>query len=298
MNEAPLISVVTCFLNAGSFLQEAIESVFAQTHDAWELLLVDDGSTDEGTGIARRYASQHPDKVRYFEHAGHVNRGCSASRNLAIRHARGEYLGILDADDVWLPQALERRLAVLQSRPDVGMFYGPALLWYSWTGDASDQGRDRKEPMHLAPGTVFLPPTYCAYLLDYHAGIPSPCALLIRRDVVEGIGGFDDSFHDLFDDQVLYIKLSLKTAVLVSDECDSKYRQHAGSTCAVADRAGRTSAARLVYLDWVKRYLGEQGVQDERVWKALESIQYRFQHRHLFRLSQIARRLVGRKRPP
>src|SRR4029077_4224056 len=162
-----------------------------------------------------------------------------------IRHARGEYLGILDADDVWLPHALATRVATLQSRPEVGMVYGPALLWYSWTGDAGDRGRDREERMHLAPGTVFLPPTYCAYLLDYHADMPSPCTLLLRRGVVEKVGGFEDAFRDLFDDQVLYIKLSLATAVLVSGDCDSKYRQHAGSTCAVADRAGRTGAVRL-----------------------------------------------------
>jgi glycosyltransferase involved in cell wall biosynthesis len=298
LNGTPLVSVVTCFLNAGQFLQESIESVLSQTYEAWELLLVDDGSDDASTGIARQRALQNAAKVRYFEHCGHANRGSSASRNIAIRHARGEYVAILDADDVFLPQALERRVAVLQSHPEIGMVYGPALLWHSWTGDANDQARDREQRLHLAPGTVFPPPAYCAYLLDYHAAIPSPCTVLIRRRLVEEVAGFEDSFHDLFDDQVLFIKISLAAAVLVSGECDSKYRQHAGSTCAVADRAGRTDAARLVYLDWVKRYLSEQGIRDHLVWKALNSIRLRFQWPRVFQLVQVARRLQKRLTAP
>src|SRR5216684_3354263 len=103
MMNRPLTSVIMIFLNAEKFIQEAIESVFAQGYDSWELLLVDDGSTDSSTVLALRYAEQYPVKVRYIEHEGHQNRGMSASRNLGIRHAQGEYLAFLDADDVWLP---------------------------------------------------------------------------------------------------------------------------------------------------------------------------------------------------
>src|SRR5205807_873118 len=78
------------FLNAERFLREAVESVFAQTYPHWELLLVDDGSTDRSGEIARRFAADRPDRVRYLEHPGHENRGMSASRNLGIRSARGE----------------------------------------------------------------------------------------------------------------------------------------------------------------------------------------------------------------
>lgn len=85
----PLVSVITIFLNAGKFIQEAIESVFAQTYGKWELLLVDDGSTDGSTEIALGYAKQYPKRVRYLEHNGHRNRGMSASRNLGISDAGG-----------------------------------------------------------------------------------------------------------------------------------------------------------------------------------------------------------------
>jgi glycosyltransferase involved in cell wall biosynthesis len=107
------VSVIIIFLDAERFIREAIESVFAQTHDNWELLLVDDGSTDGSRSFALRYAEEHPDKVRYLEHANRQNKGMSASRNLGIANAKGEYIAFLDADDVWLPNKLEHQVTIL-----------------------------------------------------------------------------------------------------------------------------------------------------------------------------------------
>ena len=98
----PLVSAIIVFWNEEQFIEEAIESVFGQTYGHWELLLVDDGSSDRSSKIARHYTDQYPDKVRYFEHQGHVNRGMSASRNLGVGSARGRYISYLDGDDVWL----------------------------------------------------------------------------------------------------------------------------------------------------------------------------------------------------
>ena len=110
MNNIHQVSVITIFLNAEKFIHEAIESVFAQ----W---LVDDGSTDASAEIARRFANQQSRKVRYLEHVGHKNRGMSASRNLGIRNANGRYSAFLDADDVWLPEKLERQVPIFESQP-------------------------------------------------------------------------------------------------------------------------------------------------------------------------------------
>src|SRR5918997_1425231 len=116
-----LVSTILPFLNAEKFIEEAIESVFAQTYDDWELLLIDDGSTDGSTRIALQYAERHRGRVRYLEHPEHQNRGVSASRNLGISHARGEYVAFLDADDVWLEHKLEQQVAILSSHPEAGM---------------------------------------------------------------------------------------------------------------------------------------------------------------------------------
>src|SRR6266699_1417076 len=107
-----MVSVIISFLNAEKFLEEAIDSVFRQTWGGWELLLVDDGSSDASTGIALRCARENERKVRYLEHARHQNLGQAASRNVAISHSAGELIAILDSDDVWLPCKLEQQVAL------------------------------------------------------------------------------------------------------------------------------------------------------------------------------------------
>jgi glycosyltransferase involved in cell wall biosynthesis len=93
----PAVSVVV-LLNAERFIGEAIESVFTQTHGSWELLLVDEGSTDSGTRRPMEYTERRPRRVRRLEHRGHKNRRMSASRDLRIRRAEGAYTAFLDAD--------------------------------------------------------------------------------------------------------------------------------------------------------------------------------------------------------
>src|SRR5947208_2727549 len=127
---APLVTCIIIFLNEAHFLGEAIESVVSQSYPHWELLLVDDGSSDDSTSLAQDYTTRYPEQIRYLEHPGHTNRGMSASRNLGIHHARGEYLAFLDADDVWLPAKLVRRIELMEKLPEVGLLYGPTLFWY------------------------------------------------------------------------------------------------------------------------------------------------------------------------
>src|SRR6266536_2693170 len=158
MTHQPVVSVIIIFWNAERFIQEAIESVLMQAYANWELLLVDDGSTDGRTDIARRHAHQYPGRVNYFEHPGHRNRGMSASRNLGIRNAQGAYIAFLDADDVWLPNILEEQVGILEAYPEAAMVYGPIEYWYSWTGNPEDCERDYVEKLGVTPNAVIEPP--------------------------------------------------------------------------------------------------------------------------------------------
>src|SRR5690349_17341742 len=87
----PRVSVICIFFEAQRYFAEAIDSVLAQDFDDFELLLVDDGSSDASSEIAKGYARLQPERVRFLEHPNHANRGMSATRNLGLRHARGEY---------------------------------------------------------------------------------------------------------------------------------------------------------------------------------------------------------------
>lgn len=274
MSSKSLVSGIVIFLNEERFVEEAIESVFAQTYDNWELLLVDDGSTDASTQIALRYAERYPEKVRYLEHPGHQNRGMSASRNLGISHARGEYVAFLDADDVWLPRKLEQQVAILDSYPDAAMLYGNTRYWYSWTGNPEDIRRDFVPDLGVRANTLIKPPTLLTLLYPLgNATTPSSSNLLLRREIVERIGGFEEAFRGSYEDHAFVVKVYLKEPVFVAGECWDRYRQHPDSCFAVMQRTGQYHPARLFFLNWLAEYLSEQGAKDPEIWKLLQGKQ-------------------------
>src|ERR1700730_2559748 len=118
MQTEPLFSVVVIFYNAERFLRDAIDSVLGPTEESWELLLVDDGSTDSSASIAREWADRIPEKVHYLQHPDSRNHGMSATRNLGIRISRGQWIAFLDADDLWLPIKLAEQKALVSSHTE------------------------------------------------------------------------------------------------------------------------------------------------------------------------------------
>lgn len=294
MSNKPLVSVIISFLNGEEFIQEAIESVFAQTYDNWELLLVDDGSTDASTEVALQYAEHHPRKVRYLEHDGHQNRGASASRNLGSSNAKGEYIAFLDADDVWLPHKLEEQAAILESHPEAAMVYGPALYWYTWTASRDDIHHDLMQELGVQSNTLIEPPELLTLFLRNEGATPCPSGILVRRNINENIGGFEEAFRSIYDDQVYCAKLGLEAPVLASDKCWHWYRQHPNQRCRVTVQTGQYHSARLAFLNWLQEYLSRQGVKDGEVWTALRKELWRYRHPHLHRLlGQVKRLLKG-----
>jgi glycosyltransferase involved in cell wall biosynthesis len=291
MSDQTLVSVVMIFLNAERFLQEAIESVFAQTYRAWELLLVDDGSNDGSTAIARRYAEQYPGRVRYLEHPGHANSGMSASRNLGIRDAQGQCIAFLDADDVWFSNILGEQVAVLETHSQVAMVYGPIQWWYSWTGKVEDRERDYVEKLGAPPNTVIQPPRLLPLFLRNKATVPS--GILVRRQIIERVGGFEDAFRGEYEDQVFCAKICLNAPVFASGQCWYRYRQHPDSCVLIGQRTGETHSARFFFLNWLANYLSEQKVRDREVWRALSLEFWRFSHPRAFGLLKRGDHLVN-----
>ena len=247
-----LVSVVIIFFNAERFLEEAIESVLAQTYPDWELLLVDDGSRDGGTAIAHGYAERHPSRVRYLEHAGHVNLGMSAARNLGIEQARGKALAFLDADDVWLPDKLERQVELLRGRPEADMVWGRTGYWFSWTGNHDDKQLDNVSAFPAGLGGLVSGARLRA--VCFQGAPPSNCASLFRADFVRRIGGWESSFKGLFEDQVFWAKACAIGVAYIDDKCVARYRMHPDSSCYVALREGTYHDSRKTYLEWVEAY--------------------------------------------
>jgi glycosyltransferase involved in cell wall biosynthesis len=276
MNQKPLVSCIIIFFNADEkFFIEAIESIFAQTYNNWELLLADDGSTDESTAIALHYTQKYPEKVRYLEHDHHQNLGMSATRNLGIRNAKGEYIALLDADDVWLPQKLERQLAIMESNPQATVVFGSTQFWYSWTGNPEDSKRDRIRELGIPLNGLFHPPKLLALLLQRKVNTPATCSVLIRRELFQEIGGFEESFRGMYEDQAFFAKVYLKASVFVEPNYWDRYRQHPDSSCSIAQKTGqyhlfKAHPTHLAFLNWITEYLSQQDVKDAEVWQALQ----------------------------
>jgi glycosyltransferase involved in cell wall biosynthesis len=297
MDSNPLVTVIMIFFNGEKFIEEAIESVLAQTYENWELLLVDDGSSDRSTEIALRYAQQYPQKVRYLEHEAHQNRGTGASRNLGITNAKGKYINFLDADDVSLSNTLKEQVEIMESQAEAVLVCGNTQWWYGWTGNLEDIQRDYVREIGAKPNTLLKPPTLLTLFLRREATIPCNCSVLLRREVVERIGGFDEEFQGEYEDQAFYAKCCLEAPVFVVSRCWGKYRQHPKSTCAVAKKTGQHYATRLMFLTWLEEYLSRQEVKNIEVWQALQGRLWSYRHPILHRLSgrveHFARQMKG-----
>ncbi len=287
----PLVSVVLIFFNTQRFLREAIESVLAQSYQEWELLLVDDGSTDGSSSIAQEYAHQFPLKVRYLEHPGHTNQGAAAARNLGTRNARGKYVAFLDSDDVWLPDKLTQQVNIFEAHSDAAMIYGRDQWWYSWDPTAHEQD-DWITELGVPSDSVYRPPVLLRLSLLSQAPTPSPSNLLARRELVDKIGGFEEQFrgiYQLYEDHAFLAKVYLAAPVYVAGECWIKYRRHSGSCMSKVESTGKKPEAALYYLDWLADYMNKQGIRDRELVRAHRAKQFYWRHPFLSRLSSKIR---------
>ena len=272
----PLVSVIMIFFNAERFIEEAVESVLAQTYEHRELLLVDDGSTDRSPSLARDYAARFPDQIRYLAHEGRANLGMSASRNLGLERSRGAYVAFLDADDVYLPEKLAHQVGILETNPRASMVYGPTMHWYSWTGRPED-ARDQPRRLGVEPGRIMEPPELIPKFLRLEAQTPGTCGVLVRRDAALACGGFEATFRGMFEDQIFLFKLCLQTPVYVDGRSLDLYRQHPESHSRLK-RATRFYRGTLApsksygaFLRWVEEYVRRQGIHDPDVDEALRN---------------------------
>jgi len=279
----PRVTAIMIFLNGEQFLAEAIDSVLGQTLTDWELILVDDGSTDGATAIAQSYARRFSDKICYTEHPGHENRGMSASRNRGIALARGDTIAFLDADDIWLPRRLAAHMTVLDAHPEVGLVMGPTLWWRSWAakgGNARvawqhiDVPREQGLPTHQV---IDAPAVAISFLESHGTALCGICSLTARRDEVLAAGGFNDEFRTLYEDQVFEFRMCLRSKVWVVDEILDQYRQHPDSACNMEGRRSGDARMRPIFLAWLQGHLVESGCKDERLWRAFCAEMYRLE---------------------
>ena len=179
-------SVIVAVYNGAKTLTQTIESILSQTYDNFELLLIDDGSTDESKNLIEKYLED--ERVKYFKKQ---NGGVASARNFGIARATGEVIGYCDQDDQWLPQKLEKQIPLF-SDPDVG-------LVYSWVDIDRHGKRECSTPEF--EGECF------EALLNRN--FVSCCTAMVRRTVLNQVNGLDESreLHGV-DDRHLWLKVA------------------------------------------------------------------------------------------
>jgi glycosyltransferase involved in cell wall biosynthesis len=211
----PKISIVIPAYNAESTIIETIESVQKQTFSDFEIIIIDDGSTDNTVEVIKNIHDRRIQVISY-EH-----RGVSAARNQGISYANGELIAFLDADDLWTPDKLELQLAALEKYPEAGVAY-------SWTYFMYQQGKVIK-PGHPV---YFKGDVYANLLVENflaHGSNP-----LIRRQVIDCIGEYDLGLTHS-EDWDFYIRLASHCDFALVPKHQIFYRQSSGSTTSKID---------------------------------------------------------------
>lgn len=206
--ESALVSVVMPCYNARPYVEDAVRSVLDQTYPAVELVVVDDGSDDGSVEMLQRLAAEHPQRLRLL---AQDRRGPYPARNLGLRHARGEFVAFLDADDWWRPDFIERMHGTLQAS-------GADLTYCGW--------------QNVGEGVVaqpYVPPAYedDDPVAHFVRSCPWPIhAALVRRSVVDSLGGFSERRFASMDYDFWLRVLGLSRSIVRVPEVLAFYRWH------------------------------------------------------------------------
>ena len=225
----PLVSVIVPAWNLASYLHETLQSVQAQSYQNYEVLMVDDGSTDVTFGIMQAWAKRDS---RFITIRQPSNQGVVAARNAALAVAVGEYVAMLDGDDIWAPNALSIRIGAADSFPEASVI-STDFAWFDDSISPDATGRVRLGPKArgvfdeaYASGR----PTHLKQAFDVVAELHFAWtgATLVRRDKMVEVGNFDPTF-DGPEDTLLWLALANNGAFVFLPEITAYYRQRAGS---------------------------------------------------------------------
>lgn len=194
-DSTPAVSIIIPAFNAASYILDALRSVFAQTFSDYETIVVNDGSPD--TSLLEDALEPYMHRIVYIKQE---NSGPSGARNTAIRRARGQYIALLDSDDVWLPGYLETQMAALRKDPSLELIYADALL----VGDSNLAGRTFMEANPSKGSVTF------ESLLRWECTIITSCTVARRQTLVEA-GLFDEAFRHA-EDFDLWLRIAHKGA--------------------------------------------------------------------------------------
>ena len=196
MNSVPLVSVVIPAYNMQKYIRESVDSALAQTHPRMEIVVVNDGSTDETAAILKSYG----DRIIYIEH---TNRGLSATRNVGVRATSGDYVAFLDADDCWLPEKTTRQLEVFARSERIGLVTTQIHIIDEDSVRLSEESAEGFTTLHeLGTGEEQLK----GLLVGNTVGTPS--AVMVSRACLDRVGLFDEDLLNGSEDWDFHLRVA------------------------------------------------------------------------------------------
>ncbi len=218
---SPIVSVITPVFNGETWLEEALDSALAQTFPSLEIIVVNDGSTDDSLAIARARA-RDDGRIRIIDQA---NAGLPTARNRAMKVARGAYLALLDADDAWLPDHLLLVMQAFERDPDLGLVH------------ANIERVDADGALVDIPNRYWHEHTDVFEALALrHEHVSCPTAVFSRL-ALDTVGGFDPRFTGLgCEDRDLWLRIAARFRIGFLDQVTARYRFHSSSMSAASER--------------------------------------------------------------
>jgi glycosyltransferase involved in cell wall biosynthesis len=192
----PLISVIIPTYNRSSLVLEAVDSVFRQTFTDFELIVIDDGSTDETVEVFKPYKGR-------FEYCRQNNRGVSAARNQGLRMARGQWIAFLDSDDYWLPEKLETQIHFFSQTPEA-LICQTEEIWIRHGRRLNPLNKHQK-----LSGDIFAP--------SLRLCLVSPSAVMIKKELFDRVGCFDETLPAC-EDYDLWLRISSQLPIYLIDQ--------------------------------------------------------------------------------
>jgi glycosyltransferase involved in cell wall biosynthesis len=274
INSQPLVSVIVPAYNCAGYIVQTLNSLFAQTYSSLEIVVINDGSTDNTLQILKPFSDAQ--RIKLLDQR---NQGVAAARNAGLQIAQGELIAFIDSDDFWFPQKIAMQVAYLQAHAEVGAVYS---AWKEWHADAEGVF---PEPLSLAPSSVdmSLDTAYSGWvynqlLLDC---IIHTSSILVRHRVLDTVGGFNAALK-IGEDYDLWLRLSRVTKIDKLATPLSLYKIHPQS---LTKKKPLTVCAQAVVIEsaiakW--GYVGPDGTQSSKIVldEMLANIYFGFAYQH------------------
>lgn len=235
--KTPFVSICVPAYRADRYIESTLDSVRAQTYTHWELIVVEDGSQDCTQMIVNTLAARVVQPVRYLRHA--ENRGLPATRNTGIEAARGDWIALLDSDDLWMTDHLESLVRKLDEG-DADLVHAGSILFQSDSGKFLQERTPTPGMIADFPGSLFRG----EYIIQ-------PASVLLRRDLWRSVGGFDPAFRYV-EDRDMWLRCARAGARFAyTGKLTCLYRKHGTALSTHAAEMAEASAAVFdKHLDW------------------------------------------------